>query len=432
MKDEGGGHSSIAVAAVVVLAASLAVGGLVGFPAAPSNDIATPLGPIHHVIEIMLENHAFDNFFGTFPGADGIPPNTSLPNGQGGSVAPYAIIGNSTASPPHDRGSELIDLDGGRMDGFVEAAAAVNASLAAVPMGHYDATELHGLWDLAREFTLCDEYFASVLGPTIPNRLYAIAGDSGGITGDSLPSQGLALLTIFDQLHASGVSWKYFYQPGGAYPPLPLWISPLRENPVEVQDVVALSTFLPEVAAGNLPAVAVVDPQNTPYSQQPPMSVTPGEDWTLGVIEAIEASPEWNSTAVFLTWDEGGGFYDHVRPPVLDSLGDGFRVPMLVVSPFSLGGGIDSTVYDHTSVLKFIDDNWGLPPLNVRVAEANDLGSALHLPAGSSELSRGDSNPIPDRSVPIWSERTVSVQVLVAWVVGKGTSFVGARRSLPR
>jgi phospholipase C len=352
-------------------------------------------GQVQHVVEIMLENHAFDNFFGRFPGAEGIPNQTAVPDGHGGFVSPYLLAGNSSPSPPHDRGSGLVDLDGGRMDGFVEAATAVNASLAPVPMGYYDSGQLGDFWNLAADFLLCDHYFASVLGPTIPNRLYAIAGDSAGISGDSLPANGLDLLTIFDQLHAGGVSWKYLYQPGGTYPPLPLWISPLRHNPSEVQDVVPLSSLVPDAAAGNLPAVTFVDPLNTPFSQQPPQSIAPGEAWTMSVLRAIETSPEWASTVVFLTWDEGGGFYDHVAPPTVDSLGDGFRVPMLVISPFTVHGGVNAALFDHTSVLKFIDDNWGLPPLNSRIAETNDIGSVLSGWTPAASALTGGGFPLP-------------------------------------
>ena len=336
--------------------------------------------PVQHVVEIMMENHAFDNFFGTFPGVIGFAPNVSLPNGSGGSVAPFWIHGNSTPDLPHDRPSELADLDGGRMDGFVEQMARYLPGEAATPMGYYNATQIPGYWALARQFVLCDQYFAPVLGPTLPNRLYAIAGSSDGVTSDTWPPGGVHLVTIFDQLSAAGVSWRYYYVPNG-YTPLPLQISPLSTTPSEVRNVVPTTGLLADIRAGNLPNVTFIDPEASPvFSEHPPESVTVGEAWSMSIVDAIEASPLWNSTVIFLTWDEGGGFYDGVVPPVVGSLGDGFRVPLLVVSPFTAGGGVHSEVLDHTSILKFIEQNWGLSYLTQRIAEANSADVVLHLP----------------------------------------------------
>jgi phospholipase C len=268
-------------------------------------------------------------------------------------------------------------LDGGKMDGFVEEMAAFNASAPDTPMGYYNATQVGGYWALAQTFTLCDMYFQPVLGPSLPNRLYAIAGTSDGITTDTWPAGGVTMETIFDQLSAAGIGWRYYYAPGEGLP-IPLNIAPLRYTPAEEENVVTFSSLLPDIAAGRLPAVTFIDPEGSDtLSEHPPQNVTVGEAWSLSVIQAIEASPEWNSTVVFLTWDEDGGFYDSVVPPTVDGLGDGFRVPMIVISPFSTGGRIDGTIFDHTSVLKFIEQNWGLPFLNARVAGADSLATAL-------------------------------------------------------
>jgi phospholipase C len=334
--------------------------------------------PIQHVVEIMMENHAFDNFFGAFPGVLGFPPNVGLPNGKGGFVSPYWIPGNSTPDLPHDRASEISDLDQGKMDGFVEQMANFDPSAVDTPMGYYNATQIGGYWTLAKEFLLCDRYFQPVLGPTLPNRLYAVAGSSAGITTDTWPTSVVYLTTIFDQLSSAGISWRYYYATGllsEASPPVPLGVAPLMDTPSEVRNVVPLSGLLSDVQSGTLPAVTFVDPSaSLTLSEHPPENVTVGEAWSLSVIDALEESPIWNSTAIFLTWDEGGGFYDSVVPPVVDGLGDGFRVPMIVVSPFTEDRGVNSTTLDHTSVLKFIDENWGLPYLNSRVAEAQSIG----------------------------------------------------------
>ncbi len=384
------------VVAALLVGGSLALAGLAFLPAATDSGPGLSRSQIQHIVEIMMENHSFDNYFGVYPGTtDGLPANTSVPGPNGTTVFPYWIDANSTPSPPHDRTAEIADVDGGRMDGFVQQMALVDPAAPDTPMGYYDATEVGGYWALAEQFLLCDHYFASVLGPTLPNRLYAMAGASSGVTADSLPAQGLTLETIFDELTLYGLGWKYFYALGGDYAPLPLWLSPLRENPAEVADVVPMSALLPTIRSGALPAVTFVDPSQGPYSEEPPLSVTVGEEWALSVISAIEASPEWGSTVIFLTWDEDGGFYDHELPPTVDSLGDGFRVPMIVISPFTLHGGVSSTVFDHTSVLRFIDDNWDLPLLNGRVGEAQDIGSTLRLATGEVERTWGAAGGLP-------------------------------------
>lgn len=371
-----------------------------------SGPAVTPPGartPVQHVVEIMMENHGFDNLFGTFPGAIGFPPNASVPNGSGGSVHPYWIEGNSTVDLPHDRGSELADLDGGRMDGFVESMERFDPAHPNTPMGFYNSTQVPELWGLARDYVLCDMYFAPVLGPTIPNRLYALAGDSAGITSDSWPNGGVALRTIFDQLSSVGLSWTYYYVPS-SYAPIPLQVYPLRTIPSEARDVVPVSGFENALKEGQLANVTFFDPSaSSIFSMHPPQSVTVGEQWALSIVRAIQASPFWNSTAIFLTFDEGGGFYDSVVPPVVDPLGDGFRVPMLVISPFTQHGGIDSEVFDHTSVLHFIDDNWGLPALNARVAKANDIGSTLHFgPPSARGSMHGVSTLPPGHALRAW------------------------------
>lgn len=392
---------ALGMATALVVALGLVVTGLYVLAPSPPGGSGgrTPPGPIQHVVEIMLENHAFDNFFGTFPGADGPPAGTSLPDGHGGLIAPYWISGTSTPDPPHFRSAELYDLDGGRMDGFVEQMARSDPSAASTPMGFYNATQLSGIWGLASDFVLCDRYFASVLGPTVPNRLYAMAGAAAGITNDVLPTDTY-LRTIFDQLTSFGYSWSYYA--GGLLPPLPSSLVPLSWSAQKVADLRPLGELPAALHRGTLPALTFVDPEGTIYSQHPPLDVRVGDAWVLGLVRSIEASPVWSSTVVFLTWDEGGGYYDHVAPPAMDAWGDGFRVPMIVISPFSKVGAVDSTVFDHTSVLHFVEAAWGLPFLNERVASADDLCSTLlGLPASERCHSPAlAAKSLRDRSAP--------------------------------
>src|SRR3989475_12119399 len=154
--------------------------------------------------------------------------------------------------------------------------------------------------------------------------------------------------------------------------------------------IVSLDLLVSDVATGNLPQVAYVDPEtDSRISEHPPGDVAVGTAWTVQTIRSIQASSTWGSTSILLTWDESGGFYDHVPPPQVDEWGYGFRVPMIIVSPFSRPGFVDHEVMDHTSILKFIARNWDLPTLTPREANASDMMSALTFPgAGVNQMDR--------------------------------------------
>ncbi len=349
--------------------------------------------PIDHIVIIMKENHAFDNYFGTFPGVDGLPPGVALPDGRGGNASPQWLDTTWTWDLPHDRGSMLQDYDGGRNDGFAATAASVSPSLANVSVGYYDGRQLGYYWTLAANYTIADHYFQSVMGPTIPNRLFSLAGQAGGLTSDVIPPSGLDISTIFDQMEARGVTWRYYYSPDPRYQALPLYFPRLDANPDMVRQVVNMDRLPGDIGAGNLPNVTYIDPEaNLSISEHPPSNVTVGETWSASVISAIMAGPQWRSTAILLTWDENGGFYDHVPPPQVDQWGYGFRVPMIVLSPYAKRGFVDTTVMDHTSILRLIADNWGLPYLTSREANAGDLisafdfGNAIHAAEASAAL----------------------------------------------
>ncbi len=339
---------------------------------------ATSTTPIEHVVVIMKENHAFDNYFGTFPGANGIPPNVTLPDGAGGTVSPHWINGTWTWDLPHSRDAMLAAYDNGLNDKFAVVADMWIPGLGNSAVGHYDQRQVPGYWDLASRFTLADWYFQSVFGPTIPNRLYSIAGQSAGLMTNDLAGSGVDVATIFDQLQARGVSWRYYYSPSPLFRPLPLYLPHIASRPSLVSQVLPMNRFFSDVSIGDLPNVTYIDPSaDIRISEHPPGNVAGGHNWTVDVIDSILSGPQWSSTAVFLTWDESGGFYDHVPPPQVDEYGYGFRVPMIVVSPFARHGFVDHHVMDHTSILKFVADNWGLTYLTDREAGAGNLTSAF-------------------------------------------------------
>lgn len=380
---------------VVLFLSAVAVDLLFFAPAAPSPPPLVPgTTPIERVIVLMKENHAFDNYFGTFPGADGIPSNVTLPDGAAGTTSPHWIDGTSTPDLPHDRQAMIESYDNGRNDLFASVAEATGAGLGNVSVGYYDARQLGAYWSLAGNFTLADRYFASMLGPTIPNRFYSVAGQAGGLTSDAVPAGGIEMTTIFDQLQARGISWRYYGDRSLVSKPIPLYIPHIASDPSLASNVVPLDQLMTDIASGNLPSVTYIDPKGEfpsqlDRSEHPPGDVTVGEAWTTSVVDAVMASPMWPTTAILLTWDESGGFYDHVPPPQVDAWGYGFRVPMIVVSPFAKRHFIDSEVMDHTSVLKLIATNWSLPPLTPREANASDMLSAFSFPNGTVGVASG-------------------------------------------
>ncbi len=338
--------------------------------------------PILRVIVIIKENHAFDNYFGTFPGADGLPPNVSLPDGSGGFVEPHWMGATSSPDLPHSRAAMLASYDDGRNDMFAAVANQASPGLGNISVGYYDGRELPGTWALARNFTLADRYFQPMFGPTIPNRLYSIAGQAGGLTTDSVPLGGIDIPTIFDQLQARNITWRYYAFNDFLNRAIPLDITHIADNPAMASNVVPMSHLAADIASANFPSVTYIDPEgdlpgDLAINDHPPGDVSTGDAWTAATVAAIMASPMWSRSAIFLTWDEAGGFYDHVPPPQVDAYGYGFRVPMLVISPYAKRGYIDTDVMDHTSILKFIASNWNLPPLTPREANASNVSSAF-------------------------------------------------------
>lgn len=366
--------------------------------------------PVQHVVIIMKENHPFDNYFGTFPGANGIPPNVSLPDGLAGTVSPHWINGTWTWDLPHSRSAMLAAYHNGSNDLFAVVANAWVPGLGESALGYYDKRQLFAYWDLASKFTLADHYFQSVSGPTIPNRLYSLGGQSGNLMTNNLPGANIDVMTIFDQLQAKGVSWRYYYLTSSLVRPLPLQLHHIALNFSLASNVVPMNQLPFDTSAGTLPNVTYIDPSaDSLVSEHPPGSVTEGQKWTMDIVNALMAGPQWSASAIFLTWDESGGFYDHLPPPQVDEYGYGFRVPMLMISPFARSGFIDHDVMDHTSILKFIADNWGLPYLTYREAQAGNLtGGFIFGDAGRSSLGLSRAPPVPDMGATVseWLQAT--------------------------
>src|SRR5687768_12840089 len=354
-----------------------------------------PNTPIEHFVVLMQENHTFDNYFGTYPGADGIPEGVCMP------VDPFDEKNTECVEPFHigDRPSEDLDhslptfrmqYNEGKMDGFAYALYKRNQN-GALAMTYYDDRELPYYWNLADEYVLFDKFFSSDHGGSFANHIYWVAAEHGGngVSQEGYPD----LVTIFDRLQEKGISWKFYvqnYDPNINYRTSHLilgnrasqviWVPLLNiprflDDPELSSHIVDLREYYTDLENGTLPAVAYIVPSGA--SEHPPSSVRSGQKFVKTLLQSLTRSYAWESSAFLLVYDDWGGWYDHVEPPQVDEHGYGFRVPALLISPYAKRGHIDSTVLDFTSILKFIEENWDLEPIAERDAKANSLVSAF-------------------------------------------------------
>ncbi len=424
---------------------------------------------IQHIVLLMMENHSFDNYLGTLGhgdglplGPDGTPLPLTMPDGQ---VVPFHRDGTTRqieASPRQSWHANHLQYDDGRNDGFVRSVTETlgdpTPAQLAEPMRYWTAEDLPYYAGLAQEFTLADRWFCSCLGPTFPNRRFLIAGTADGLIDDlpfgmvHQPSAG----TIFGLLTRNDITWANYHSAsqraakarralgrtglalfrrlggfvGRVVPPLLLRsignlqftadLYPLGFFGV-LSHVRSVEDFMAEAKAGTLPQVSLVDPDFKNTSEENPQDIADGQAFAQKIIEAVQASPCWESTILIWFYDEHGGYYDHVPPPAavapddrigqsllelpapirwitgklspallhqveqLDGDSDraydrlGFRVPAVIVSPYARKGQVVSDVFDHTSVLRLIEDKWNLPSLTRRDAAANSPIVALDL-----------------------------------------------------
>jgi phospholipase C len=362
--------------------------------AKPAADTRTP---IHHFIMLMQQNHTFDNYFGTYPGANGIPSSVCVPSSFPDErtrtcVKPFHLENYPVVDMPHNGNVFDMDYNGGKMDGFAKTLRTYNLD-GSLAMAYYDQRDIGYYWGLANQYVLFDNYFSSAKAGSVPNRMFWVSGVPGTTT-NNIPAQGFDNLnTIFDELQARGISWKFYvanYDPNLTYrslahlnylPPQVQWVPLLSfdrfiSDPTLSSHIVDLREYYRDLQNDTLPAVSFITLQGG-ISEHPSTDIRQGAGTVKSMIQALMESNAWWDSAFMLTYDEGGGWYDHVAPPQVDSYGLGFRVPALLVSPYAREGFIDNTRLDHTSSLKFIENNWSIPPLAWRDAAANDLVSAF-------------------------------------------------------
>ena len=421
----------------------------VGAATAPSRAAPAPgdagIHKIKHVVIVMQENRSFDAYFGTFPGADGLPRDSHgnftscVPDpAKGGCQRPYHDPNDTNAGGPHLYEDAVGDVDGGRMDGFIRSVeqsknfdtdkascvSKLQPPACTDVMGYHDGRDIPNYWSYARNFVLQDHMFEPVLTWSQPSHLYMVSGwsakcadptrastcktdlhypdsDGAGNTNNPVADQatgaGPGILEPGDPddaqaaathpdygwtditylLHAHHVPWRYYLEQGTqpdcasgqiTCAPQPQLVStPEIWNPLvdfqtvhqnhQVGNIVDGNQFFADVRGGALPAVSWVIPSGDD-SEHPPATVARGQNHVTQVINAIMQSPDWNSTAIFLAWDDWGGFYDHVPPPRVDGQGYGIRVPGLVISPYARSGYIDHQQLSFDAYLKFIEDDF--------------------------------------------------------------------------
>jgi phospholipase C len=344
--------------------------------------------PIDTFVVLMMENRSFDHFAGWFPGADGKQAGLSYVDDDGKTYQTHALApdyqGCGFTDPDHSWEGGRAQLNGGKCDGFLKGDNDVYA------IGYYGEQDVPFLASAARSFTMCDRFFCSILASTFPNREYMHAAQSYGQVNNNYPPQagypsGFPDTTIFAALGSKGISSRYFFvdQPVSA-----LWGEPGLGRSSRVDE------YYQRCADSTLPALSFVDPSfgneggGTSSDQHPHGDIRTGDAYMSDVVHAFMESPQWKRGALFIVYDEWGGFFDHVPPPsVPDDRGNpdlnkdygqmGFRIPAVIVSPYARRGHVDHTQWGFESILKMIRYRYGLAPLVKRDAYARNIARAF-------------------------------------------------------
>jgi phospholipase C len=341
--------------------------------------------PIDTFVVLMMENRSFDHYLGWLPGADGRQAGLHYTDTQGHTYATHRLAadfqGCGFLDPDHSWQGGRTELDGGRVDGFLRAQSDL------LSIGYYTEADLPFTPHVAKAFTAYDRFFCSILSSTYPNREYMHAGQSYGMMDNSLPagSGGFPDTTIFAALSKAGVSNQYYYTD---LPVSSFWGQAGLARSSQVQQ------YYEHAAAGTLPALSFVDPafngedQGTSGDEHPHGDVRVGQAFVADVVHAFMDSPQYERGALFIVYDEWGGFFDHVVPPRVPDLRPspdlnkdfgqmGFRIPAVVVSPYARRGHVDHSIYGFESILKMIRYRYGLPPLTPRDLYANNIAASF-------------------------------------------------------
>ncbi len=379
---------------------------------------------IQHVVVIMQENRSFDHYFGTFPGADGLPRSNGqftvcVPDPAAKTCRqPYHDSADKNYGGPHGQTDASNAINGGKMDGFVSVAEKGKAGCANTDnpscggggsttdvMGYHDAREIPNYWKYAQDFVLQDHMFQPNASWSLPEHLYLVSewsakcskpGDPGSCVnalqspgnppdfgggnkkhasnGNAIPPE-YSWTDLTYLLYKNHISWNFYVQTGtepdcandeadcppvnqnaktpGIWNPLPYFDTVKQDG--QLGNITDVTNFYKAAHSGTLPAVSWITPSGA-NSEHPTALVSSGQAWTTSLINAVMQGPDWQSTAIFLSWDDWGGFYDHIAPPKIDENGYGIRVPGIVISPYARKGYIDHQTLSHDAYVKFIED----------------------------------------------------------------------------
>jgi phospholipase C len=410
----------------VVVAGFAVLGTACSAPPQPPTPTVSDTGihRIKHVIVILQENRSFDSYFGTFPGADGIPmrngiPTVCVPNPRTGSCErPYVDHADINGGGPHGAASATADIDSGKMDGFIAQGVAskkgcadptnpaCSSSAVSDVVGYHTQSDIPNYWTYAKDFVLQDHMFEPNASWSLPAHLFLVSEWSAhctqhnnpGSCTNALQSPGTprntnpvptgvsptrpgpiyAWTDLTYLLHKHNVSWGYYVVPGsepdcandssvscapvkqnsatpGIWNPLPFFDT--VRNDGQLGNIQSSDSFYAHAKAGTLPAVSWVMPSGE-VSEHPPSPVSYGQSFVTSLVNAVMASPDWSSSAIFLSWDDWGGFYDHVVPPSVDENGYGLRVPGILISPYARQGYVDHQIMSFDAFDKFIEDDF--------------------------------------------------------------------------
>jgi phospholipase C len=429
-----------AISLVLLLAASALVIVSHGASAPPR---PAGLEKIQHFVFIMQENRSFDEYFGTYPGVDGFPSGVCLQGPDSGKpcVKPYHDTNDVNRGGPHGWANSLAAVDGGKMDGFMRESYKGRQTVCTPPdpnctpgqdpndvMGWHDYHEIANYWNYAHLYVLQDRMFESVASYSLPAHLYMLAAQSGGYTGDHQPKPATYSFPEITELLGSGkIDWKYYITSGNTpdtadgsvvgkltdqeqdpykytfWNPLPAFPAVMNDK-AQKSRLVDLSVFYDDCKNGTLPQVSWVIPSG-PVSDHPPAKVSSSMEYVTGLVNSIMKSSQWNNTAIFISWDDWGGFYDHVAPPAVDKYGLGIRVPGLVVSPYAKQGYVDHKTYSFESWLRIVEERYGVTPMTARDNAAFDMIDSFDFtqqpraPALLATTAQGSPYPQPLQTI---------------------------------
>jgi phospholipase C len=380
--------------AATTLALPLPAGAGVARP--PTSATTTP---IKHFVFLMQGGRTFDNYFGSYPGAEGPPAGAcqdkTTDRPADGCVKPFLLTGEQ--APALNTSGTVISrqYDAGAMNGFVSAYQEEGRD-GALAMGYYNRRELPFYWDVASNYVLFDHFFSSALYGTRVNRSYWVSAAPPPGGGQQIPATGYGdQLTIFDRLQAAGISWKFYvqgYKPDLTYQSAPpaspnaqtvrvplLNYARFVDDPALRKHIVGMDQYYTDLAHGTLPAVAYI--ASASDDERSARSIPAAQNMIHNLVTQLMQSRYWDSSALMWSYDGSGGWYDNVPPPRTGSAQLGLRVPALLVSAYARKGQVNHTVLDYTSALKFIEQNWRLAPLTARDARATGLASAFDFTA---------------------------------------------------